>query len=489
MLTTLLLLASISAPEAVPAQEPKPARPHSSLPAWGRDAEEDSGSWLLLSPPWLAEGAPRLMDRAARKKLGGYVAMANRWEEGTAQRWLEATEIRPLQMRFRLESVAEAGSEPVLLLGGTESLWPGQPTLFSEVLRRTVVLDFDVQIAQGSAIAEPVPGRQEAGASLAVRLLPVPGAGWQAELGVVLSRFGPADPLDLGYESIQGKDRLRQEFEECGLTTFLTANEPTTLRLPGPDGSTYRLELEVGGATPPESVAAGDSLVVAAPTLAARGDWPSFVTMLEGSGKVWSSREGFLAFSDEAAELQTGVVVETAQRRSRPLAVALAVRTSDSEQPLVDFAGELVPDAPLRFATGSVFQAVTAWEVEVAQMARVPDPTFDLIHEGAQGQLTVATADGRPKTVDLDLVLRWVRSAEPQRLVLAAEHKVSAGDSLILNQPRVEVYVEQPEVARVEIQGSFVPDEDGRIVIERAGDPRLGVPGMIRVELTVTPLP
>ena len=115
------------------------------------------------------------------------------------------------------------------------------------------------------------------------------------------------------------------------------------------------------------------------------------------------------------------------------------------------------------------------------------DPTF---HDGVRGSFTAGSEEGEPGPVELDLVLQRVVFGEPQRLVLAGEIRQPSGErGSVLVEPKVEVLIDQPQEAQMVIRGTYQPDEEGKVVIERESSRFLGRPGVVRVELRIAPRP
>ncbi len=492
MLTSLLLL--LLTPPLTPAQA-LPA-PHPSFvvdvnpESWNSTSgdSEPVTRWVALRPSWLDPERPRLLDEEARAGVSRFVAEKNHWSEHARLSWLQTTARRPIRIRYKLSQAAGKG----VLLAGTQSVWPGEPAVFSDTTSRTVVRDFDVEIAQSASIADPIPGLQVAGISLGVELLPVAGQGWQVEMALVVSRFGDPEPIEMRYYAIRGMDRLIQHFQESGATLFLKPSESARMKLPAPDGSTYLLDLSLEGSLP-EAVSAGDDVfTVAAPTLTVRPDWPETLASLGSKDQFWATREGFLAFSGPAAATQVEKVKAEAKRNSRRIHYDLSL-TSEKEgaqpQTLAVLAGTAVQETPLRFARGTLSQALVSWDVEVAQGSRIADPIFHTFLSGVQGEIEGnLAADGHPGAVRIDLEISQVRHGNSVLLQLSGETPgiLANGEARPPSQQADVVSVERPEVTTLRIQGRFVPDAEGRIVVEREGNQLLGGLGKVRMELQVT---
>jgi len=493
MLTSFLLLPLFASPQAAALPAPHPSYVVDVDPErWNSSSggSETAARWVALRPSWLDEDRPRLLAEDARAGVSRFVAEKNHWSEHARLSWLQTTARRPVRLHYRLSQA----DGKTLLLAGTESVWPGEPAVFADTTDRTVVRDFDVEIAQAASIADPIPGIQVAGISLGVEILPVPGLGWQVELALVVSRFGDAEPIEMRYYAIRGMDRLVQHFQESGATLFLKPGETIRLELPAPDGSSDFLDLSLEGSLP-QTVAAGDGVItIAAPTLTVRPDWPDILASLGSKDQFWATREGYLAFSGPAAATQAEKVQAEAQQRARRLHYELTLtsqsRTSGTEpQTLARVAGTAVGETPLRFARGTLSQALVSWDVEVAQGSRIADPEFHTFLSGVKGEIEgVLSQDGQPGAVRIDLEVSKVRHGNSVLLQLSGETPgiLANGQPRTSSQQADVVSVERPEVTTMRIQGRFVPDSDGRIVVEREGLQLSGGLGKVRMELRVT---
>ena len=495
----LLALAISCAP--APAQELPSASPHPSYVLstdYVREALEHNGwpdrdgvdgRWVALDPRWLtldAEwGELLLMRPEGRAALGEFVRARNNWERSEVENWLSLMRPAPVALEYRLTDAAGATA----ILAGSESVIPGVPKVLSDYRRRSVVMDFDVEIAQQSDIADPVLGLQYAGNSLALELLPVPGVGYRAELCLVSTGFGEDDAISTGYYAIDGKDRLRQELAELGVTTVLRPGVPASIRLPGLRGQEQVLFLQVEGAVPAPHFQAGSAAFASVvPTLAAREDYSSLVAELELGGDTWSSEDGYLGFAGPEAQAQAEEAAARARAAARMVRYELEVTLegSNGSAGAWSLVAESVADQPLRFAQGQLGHALFDWDVEVACTARIADPVFETLFSGVQGSLAV-NEDGQ---VELGLDLRRVEHGHSVLLQLSGERPGMLGhEGPAPAMPGDRVAVERPEQARMYVEGVFEPDSQGVVRVVRGSSQFLPGGAELRLELKVSELP
>lgn len=483
MLPTLLI-AFLPVPQALPE-----GLPHPDHVVYAHVQDEDGELpeapagrlWQALRPRWADPNAAVLLAAADHHELATFVTSRNRWQPRGMETWLELTRPAPVPLRFQLRDAASGE----VLAEGRRELEPGRPGAFRELRRRLVILDFDVEIAQAAAIADPVMGDQYAGSSVALELLPVPGQGYQAEIAFVESGFGPREAIDTGYEAIQGADRLHGTLAEAGLTTLLQPGRSARILLPGA-GRPLELILELGGAMPPASFGAGEGILCcAAPTLAAVPElWAGLLAELEQRDDTWFTGSGYLAFAGEAAIDQVEAVGRACaeQARRAQLSLRVAVVGGGQAGELLRLESEVLLDQPLRFARGGLARALTDWDVEVAQNSRIADPRFRTFFDGIQGEL-VPAGDG---AVDLDLRLTRVAHGDPAFVTISRALPGFEGTGGAL--PADLVAIERPEEAALAVTGSFRCDARGALRLERRALSYLGAGALLVVEIQVTPL-
>ncbi len=436
--------------------------------------------WQSLQPRWFDEEPMTLLADEDQEALAAFVGSRNHWSDKELQKWVEFSKQAPVPISFSLRD-RQNGE---VLLAGSHQVHLGRPIAIRDLVQRQVVRDLDVEIAQASAIADPVIGAQFAGRSLALELLPVPGHGFRAELSVVDSAFGDQEYLETGYAAIKGFDRLRQDLAEAGWRSLLVPGAPTVFRLPGRDGRSLELQLSCGGAVPEQTLAAGDAVAVCTvPTLAEDpAEWAEMANSLELLGDTWAASSGYLALSGGFVEDQIAAVRTALDRGTQRYALELAAYVShpEGERQILELGGEVLGGHPVRFARGDLAKVLTDWDVEVAQSSRIADPQFDTLFDGVSGSL-LAGPDG---AVELAFKMSRVDHGQPITLTLSRTLPAGThGGGTVNAQPADVVAVERPEVARLGVEGRFLPDQDGRIRIERHASAFLGSNGVLRLEI------
>jgi len=486
MLSTLLFI-SLFCPIAALSQAP--AMPHPSLPVAERFGEPvlqenlaGFGRWVALEPSWVAIWTD--LEGDSRLALLNRVAAARGSDAGVALAWAESTRPQPVVVSYRVLS------DGVEVLAGSESVPMGTAFVMSDSRRLSEILDFDVEIASGSVILDPIICQQYSGTSLAVEILPLPGFGWQVEVALVSSTSENSELIDDGYAQMEGKMRLIEHIAECGLVAAVTPAAPIRLELADLGPGKITLEMQVEGALPRTlTQLAEDLYMLAVPTLARDLAWSNLVSQLEGQGSMWSNGQGYLVFEGEHALATATATAQAATAQAQPVVLDVSVQTirdGVEENPaLLRFFG--LENRAILFAQGTVRDALIDWDVEVAQVARVADPVFENFFSGAQGKfITRRRADGKLE-VDLDLKFSTVNLPEPRRIRLGAATVGEMGfDGQVPAAPAQDLALEIPEVAELRFQGTYVADDSGRIVLVRSARSLLGDATRLRVVLQVT---
>lgn len=469
----MLVLACLSLLAQDP-ELPYRAVPHPSLPAV---LDGDPYPWWALAPSWWNPEAPQqpLED-------GVYAVQAYLDKELPGLVPLGA--LTPPSLRLRYRWSREGANEP--LLAGYEPVRLGTPLRIADVRRRRVVGSFDVEIAQSAAIADPVEADLWSGASLALQLTPVLGRGYQVEFALVESEELAAEPMpaNFSHNAFHGYERLRSRVCEAGATLLLAGAQPRgALLLPGPDGATYQLDLALEGAGVPQALALPQQhWLVAVPGLTATPEAAYEAQRAAGEAYAWSSREGWMVLAGPQAEAAVGRLSALAQARSasRRLELQAGLERASGSLTLGRVQVDLLEGAPLQFASGVWRQALTSWDVEVAQDSRIPDPEFEALLSGWQGSVRWIGEE-----IEMELDLTAVRAGTEQTLLLGSERPISDGRSM----PMERVKIERPEQDRVGFRGRFQPDADGVIRLERSVRHFDGEPGTVRVEIRLSPRP
>jgi len=465
-----------------------PAMPHPSLPvkdqrgeAYMNDEMPGYGRWVALEPGWLAHGTD--LDGDSRASLLNRVAAARGLSDAQASDWVSATSSEPVVVSYRI--VAEG----VEVLAGRESVPLGRATALTDSRRLSEILDFDVEIASGSGILDPVVGQQYSGTSLALEVLPLPGVGWQVEVALVHSTSELGGVIEDGYAQMDGKMRLIEHVAECGFLTTSLAGQATNINLADLGPGNVALEFSIEGPTPSQGIKLDEELfLVAVPTLARSANWSKQLASIEEEGIVWSNSQGYLVFEGEDAQLLAASAAALAAVQSQPIGIDVSVQTirDGVEEAPATMSLIGLTNSPIVFAQGTVRDALTDWDVEVAQVSRVADPFFENIFSGATGDFVGRRrADGKLE-VDLDLSFRVVELGEGRRVRLAAATGGETGyDGKVPASPAQDLSIETPEVGELRFQGTYVADDEGRIMLVRSARSLLGEATRLRVVLQV----
>jgi hypothetical protein len=485
MLSTLVSICAFLSPAAF-AQEP--ALPHPSLPVRDRYGEmtlDDNvtgyGRWVALQPGWLERGTDTAS--SSRLSLLSRVAAAEGVDEKSRKAWADATAPQPVVVNYRILS---GGKE---VLAGRESVPLGKAVTLSDCRYLSEILDFNVEIASGSGILDPVVGHQYRGTSLALELLPIPGMGWQTEIALVHSTTAPGVELDDGYAQMDGKMRLIEHIAECGMTTAVKPNQVMQLELADLGPGKVVLEFNIESAAPAGAMVLGKNLaMVAVPTLARTESWSDQLNRWEETSHLWSNSEGFVIFQGENALTAANSAAAAASAQSQPFTLAMSVQTIDDgvEGEVSQLSWSGLQNHPITFAQGTVRDALTDWDVEVASVSRVADPHFENLFSGAQGQFTGRRrADGKIE-VDLNIKFSVVDLSASRQIRLAAATSGEVGyDGKVPASPAQDLAIETPEIGELNFQGTYVADENGRIVLIRSASSLLGEGTRLRLVLNV----
>jgi len=169
--------------------------------------------------------------------------------------------------------------------------------------------------------------------------------------------------------------------------------------------------------------------------------------------------------------------------------LSLSVQTIEDgvEGEVSQLAWNALQGMPITFVQGTVRDALTDWDVEVASVSRVADPYFENLFSGAQGQFNGRRrADGKIE-VDLDIKFSVVELLGSRQIRLAAATSGEVGyDGKVPASPAQDLAIETPEVAELKFQGTYVADDNGRIVLVRSATSLLGEATRLRLVLQVS---
>lgn len=483
---TLFLLSALCVPSAQQQGHPGVGLPHPSYPVSGVDDAfrhnapwDGSPWWVSLEPSWGEDF--QFLGEDLRLALLERVAGAVGAEEASAEAWAEATRPDSLALNFR---ILVDGSEALV---GREYLRMGEAVAFSDLVRHAGVLDFDVEIASGAGIFDPLMGTQYAGSSLAVQVLPIPGRGWAAELAVVHSQRLPGTTIPLNYAQVAGKARLIERIAEAGSHALMVPGEPCLLELPNLGPGRVSVELVADSPAPAGQMVLQEGLVwLSLPTFARAERWDRAIQDWERTVGVWSNGQGDLVFHGPEAEQVAVSALAEAEAHLRPMSVDLRVQriVNGVEGERSDILTGVLESTPLRFAQGTLRDALTEWDVEVAQISRIADPVFSHYFSGWEGSLVGKRLGDGTYEVALDLRFSVVDIGEPKVIRLAGATPGQPGyEGDVPASPAQTMGLETPEVSEVRFRGNYRTDEEGRLVLLRSANSVLGEGGRLRVEL------
>ncbi|MFK5955013.1 MAG: hypothetical protein QM477_01055 [Planctomycetota bacterium] len=490
MSITLFLLANLAFPPAQSPQSAQSGLPHPTFPVLGIDAGDlEAGPWdgrrwwAALQPSW-SNGNQVLLEDALREALLERVAASFDGGETELANWVQMTAPSALTLNYRIMVDSKEA------LAGRESVPMGRAVSFGDLTRNSCILDFDVEIASGSGIFDPIMGTQYSGSSLALQILPVPGKGWVAEVGMAHSRRLPGEPIAMKYAQVSGKERLIERIAEVGGHGLLTPHQSVAFELPNLGPGRITLELIADSPAPSGVIVLSETLAwVALPNLAHSEQWETLMSDWDQKRSIWSNSQGDLVFegADAAEAAKAAMVLE--QSQVNPVQVLL-----DVQRILGGVEGEdsslhavVLENTNLRFAQGTVRDALVEWDVEVAQVARIADPRFVNLFSGWNGDLRARhRADGLFE-VDLDLSFSVVDVSIHRDIRLAAATLGEKGyDGNVPASPAHTMEVETPEVKEVRFHGTYLSDKNGRIVLIRSANSVLGEAGRLRIEIQLS---
>lgn len=442
--------------------------------------------WVSLKPSWVTEELDGF--DSGHKAFCQRVATSLNLSAKETALLTDATKPRPVMVEYHL-----ASADGDLLLG-RESLLPGQPQCFRDTQQMIAVRDFDVEIASGSGIADPVISRSFSGSSLAIRIIPA-GSHWLAEVALVTTEASEGVLVPLNYSQLAGKLRLQTQLTEGGNSVLLAPGETASLSLPALGGNSLILELRVdakpmrGGVALPAGLAA-----LHAPWLQTVGT-PSndAETMLRGlaqRGLAWGDGKGMWLISGEDAAATATALAATGASAHESLQVKMNLsNTIPNDAAPVSLSMPIVAGKTLRFAQGTMRDSLTDWDVEVALVSRIADPQFEDFFGGVRGELTASRlADGRLQ-VSGDVTVSIVDLGIPTSIRLASATLGEKGyDGNVPAAPAQTMGLEHPRLSELRFAGTWEPDEDGKIVLVRSAKSLLGEGVRVRLEVQLSSL-
>lgn len=456
--------------------------------------------------------------------LGQYLAVP-RGKQALAERLLgDLRAALPPRLQIRVRLVQRGGQGETVLLARADECDPGRLSILSAVRRHEAVVDYAVEIAQASSIADPICREARDGVMVALRPQLAPAADRGVlELVVRCARPGKDAKIDTGYPAVGSIDRLPLDIAE--LARVVPIRPGSKLALPWSWGQdTFELQLEVDWRLPEAARPDAHDLGI----FTMRGDLQGFRSLpmpgplagdtdlfaAEDTDDPWANivehaGEGAEWISDSSADAtaQPFVAIDEPRR-----SIAAAVTAWFDARSRV-FTGELtcfavprgtawpddgrIPDGVTRLGAARLQQAdatwsaVTVrdersvlydWEVEIAQAARVADPHVCRLSTGLV--LNTHTLGDR---IDVDGELSAVVDPGRERLLLSAPmfgpERTVDGEPKPANRVLLvgtvamvadEVNVEHPVVAATPIRFSRELAKGGQSVWRSSADLVLG---------------
>ena len=396
----------------------------------------DGRFWWVISPTWLEAEASYdsyFNDNlsAAQKSIESVVeimAPNAGWAPADQGAFLQKHAVRTVPVDFRLQN--SAGLD---LFAGELRPAPLQSAEASTGAWRNMICSFSVQIAQGASISHPQIAYQRNGVSVSIALKPVPGTGWLAE--IIWTGGEPLSMGDIqtGDANTVSKPRIASQVHEMQTWALLEPQKTTSCRL-----NNFTLFLTPSAAAPPPLAVQDDKVAVCVPTLIGTSEWAALFGM--DGPMPWSADGGWVAFLEGEARAQAQSLVASANQKAQCKNALVRVLRVDAgqETEIFHWAGPIHPGHATRFAEGSSFDALTAWDVEVASGSRIPEPIFTNQFSGVTGSVSTRQEYGQ-WGLDIDLLLQESQLAGTRSVHFAAEqgrHSGHDGDAAPLPEQK-----------------------------------------------------
>lgn len=388
-----------------------------------------------------------------------------------------------VDLDFALE--AKDGGGWTTLLAGAEPVEADDRAVFEDAASRSYLSDFDVEIAQGSQIPDPILQILRTGSHVSLRVLPLP-AGDAALVvadAIVATEVG-AEPMRPEYSEMGEIDRAAVSVERAAVTLRVKPGEPGRCEWTGKGGRPLRLTVTARWTAARD---AGSPVVLWSPLLADTGtegemtrhvpaafvtanaeeseEFPRFghtfavplappapierLPAEHALDAVLPFGNGALVLAGAGAAAARDSVVAEIDAENRAVSLHLAAWDvpAGAEAPAGDAPPEgareiLSAAAPLRVGLNGLFVAgecrtyIADWDVEVAQSSSIPDVIVGLLLTGSFANVTVRGGPGgTPAFVDLDVVLSKSVSMQRQSVPVLVPMPVATGAGFDVNVP------------------------------------------------------
>lgn len=440
---------------------------------------------------------------------------------------------RPIDLEYAIETSPD-GKAWTAALAGREPVLPGERRVFSVAEDRAYLSDFDVEIATGAQIADPIMYVLRTGTRLSVTLLPFP-AGTSALVDAEAAVAEPlaADPIQAHHPDWAPLDRGATNEDGVRTTYRIEAGRESLQEWTGRGGRRMRLRLTARW-EPPAVDRHGRGVLAWSPLLnppcplvsrrrvgyrllpaGSEQDerWNPFGMNQEMRLEAWERASGQWEGRRVTAEdpTPTGLVVWTGEeaafgresliaaldeecrsRRATIVAteVAAGAAGAGGGREVFRASGPLLDDLGVVFESFDARTFLQDADVEVATGATTADPMLGLLQTGIFCNLRVkAGAEGAPASVDLDLQFSRLLAMDsvalpvvrPDTRAVPGEWKDEKGKAregaLLAPAPvggeRGQYALERPRVAELRVAGLIPLGPGGKAVLRRT------VPGFL----------
>lgn len=438
--------------------------------------------------------------------------------------------------RVDVEFELSGGADAAVVLAARERVEPGAWFTVAEVASRSMLTDFDVELAQAAEIPDPIVQVVPSGAYLRFRVLPLPNsADAVVELDCVASEPLPAAAMVPGWVGTAPLDRIRTGVDRTVVPIRVRAGEPALCEWTGRDGHPRSLRLTARW-TPPAAdpgplvwsslltasigefwfvpndlVAAGAEEALESPRFgrAAEGV-PAFggvdaVLGTQTTELAAAGGTGFALFRGPGAKAARDAVVAQIGEGTRATRLTIAVwdvprgaEVRVAETPgdgTAPSGGRLVlrGSAPVLLGHNAVFVAGEAstylqdWDVEVATASSIADPIIGSVMTGVFANVAVHPGPGGGPAsgeADLDLTIARLDAMASQEVrvpvpagaatgTIGGDSSTQAGVTAARAREMTSYFVEKPVTRSTRVRTRIGLSAAG------AGSSRRTVPGLL----------
>lgn len=447
--------------------------------------------------------------------------------------WIRHGKPPAVEIEMLLQAVS--GNDTTDLLRAKQSFSAGETVTISDIQTRSLLCDFDVEIAQAATTADPIVAKVSTGACLALRARPIPGVDVAVVEAVArVAEPGRPDTIAIAHPGFGNLDRLARRINECGITFRVSRGGTASHRWTAHDGRELRLTCTARWDKP---AAAGRqnaeihaSALLNRPVLGfqtlyfGRDESPTFepsnteiTSLVEATFEAvdqgllhWSGRQdsaaGVFVLAGTTAGPVAGQLLRSVQRALEPVRLSVHVvdvpvsvelqpqaALPEDARTVAKVSGPVLAGYPACFTGGTEATYLSDWNVEVAQAARIPDPRVEVVEAGYHLNALVRTdAVGKPVAVVVDCHLERFGGLEsvrtPINVAMIAPETLQTSISGAPNRPAVGtssripgqalpqdiVTIEKPIVAAHRLSALVKLGGDGTAILRRPARNLLG---------------